>query len=256
MVDIHCHIIFGIDDGSQSLEESINILKLAYKNGVTDIVFTPHYIEGSSYNANNSKKNERLEIIKEEIKKQGIDINLYLGNEVMTTPSMLNLIDEEEISVINNTKYILMELPMNNTVNYLDDLIFKLRNAGFIPIIDHPERYMQIKEDYTRALEWVRKGALLQSNLGSLYERYGKESKKAIYKLLDCNAISFLSSDIHHDNQTVYNRIDELKKELIKKYGADYTSKLFRENALKVLNNENIEVNLIKPKKSILFWKK
>lgn len=255
MIDIHSHIINEIDDGSRSLDESINILKKAYNNGVTDIVFTPHYIEGSTYKANNDIKRKKLEIIKEEIKKLNINVNLYSGNEVMITPDMIKLIENDEISVINNTKYILFELPMNDSPNYLEDLIFRLKSAGYTPIIAHPERYMQIKEDYTKALKWVELGALLQSNLGSLYGRYGKESKNTIHKLLSCHAISFLSSDIHHDNQSMYDRISELKGELIKKYGATYTSELLHDNAFKVLNNSSIEVEVIKPKKSIFFWK-
>lgn len=256
MVDLHSHIINEIDDGSRSLQESINIINNAYINGVTDIVLTPHYIEGSSYKANNETKRKKIEIIKDEIKKLNININLYLGNEVMVTPDMIKLIDEDEISVINDTKYILFELPMNDTVNYLDDLIFRLRSRGIVPIIAHPERYMQIKEDYTKAFRWIELGALLQSNLGSLYGRYGKESKNTIHKLLKCHAISFLSSDIHHDNQSMYNRIAELKSELIKKYGLTYTNQLIHDNANIVLNNGNIEVDIIKPKKSIFFFRK
>lgn len=254
MIDIHSHILFMIDDGSKSLEESINIIKKAYENGVTDIVVTPHYIEGSKYIADNEVKKKILNNIKENIK--DIDINLYLGNEVMITPDMLKLIEEDKISVINDTKYILFELPMNDSPNYLEDLIFKLKSAGYTPIIAHPERYMMIKEDYTKVFKWIELGALLQSNLGSLYGRYGNESKKTINKLLSCHAISFLSSDIHHDVQTVYNRIPELKKELEKKYGITYTNELLHDNAYKVLNNEDVLVEVTKPKKSIFFWKK
>ena len=173
----------------------------------------------------------------------------------MITPDMLKLIENDEISVINDTKYILFELPMNDIPNYIEDLIFELKSAGITPIIAHPERYMQIKEDYTKAFRWIELGALLQSNLGSLYGKYGKEAKKTIHKLLKRHAISFLSSDIHHDNHTTYSRIDSLKKELNKKYGINYTNEIMNENGLKVINNENVEVNIIN-KKSFLFFRK
>ncbi len=101
-IDIHSHILYGIDDGSKSLEESINIIKEHIKMGFTDIVVTPHYIENSKYETNNIDKNNLLENLKKEIKKQNIKINLYLGNEVFINNNLEELINKNEISKINN----------------------------------------------------------------------------------------------------------------------------------------------------------
>lgn len=251
MIDIHSHILQDIDDGSKSIEESVNIIKNAIQNGVKAIVLTPHYIEGSTYNAYNLKKQKKFDELKEELKKQDIKIKLFLGNEVMISSSMLKLLDEQEITTINETKYLLMELPMKNIANNLDDVIFRLRSAGIIPIIAHPERYKIIQDEPKIAFNWVRQGALLQSNLGSVYGGYGKEAQKTLHKLLKRHAISFLASDIHHDNQSVYNRLSKIKLELIKKYDVSYIGSLISLNASKVLQNEEVKCELLPEKKSI-----
>ena len=111
MIDLHSHILYGIDDGSKSLETSLEILSIAYTGGVTDIVVTPHYIKDSKYQANNTKKLELLNNLKQELKIRNININLYLGNEVYITEGIPELI-KTDISTINNSKYLLMEFPM------------------------------------------------------------------------------------------------------------------------------------------------
>ena len=82
MKDLHSHLLFGIDDGCKDIGESITLLKNAQEQGITDLVLTPHYMEETRYNCNNKEKNKRFEELKTEAKKEGIEINLYLGNEV------------------------------------------------------------------------------------------------------------------------------------------------------------------------------
>ena len=103
MKDLHSHILYGIDDGSKTLDESIAILRQAYNNGVTDIVLTPHYIKNSKYNATNQEKRKILRELKKELVNNNININLYLGNEVYITDESISL--RKEISTINNSRY-------------------------------------------------------------------------------------------------------------------------------------------------------
>ena len=103
MKDIHNHLLFGIDDGSKDLEESIKLLKKIKKEGITEIVFTPHYIIGSSYNANIEKRVKLLNALKKET-----SIKLYLGNEVTIDNDVIEYIKNREISTINNSRYCLL----------------------------------------------------------------------------------------------------------------------------------------------------
>ena len=113
MIDIHSHILPGIDDGSKSFEESMELIRSASSNGVTDIIATPHYIVGSDYMINNEEKRKLLLKLKKQIKKEEIPINLYLGNEVFVENNMLELRKKKEITTLHNSKYLLFELPLN-----------------------------------------------------------------------------------------------------------------------------------------------
>ncbi len=240
MRDIHCHIMYGIDDGSKSLEQSIEILKNAYSNGITDIVLTPHYINKSEYNCNNKNKKKILDELIGELKKENIDINLYLGNEVMIDPDVSKLIANNKISTINNTKYVLVELPMHYENPNSEKMMFEIIRHGYIPILAHPERYDYVKEDISKLEPYINMGCILQGNYLSLFGRYGDEAKKILKILLKQRKIKILASDIHRPS-TDY-RIKKLKKKL-KWFLRDkkYQEELLETNFLKIINDEIID---------------
>lgn len=240
MIDIHSHILPNVDDGSSSMEESIIVIKEASKMGVTDIVVTPHFILGSNYNMDNSQKQMKLLELKEELKNRDIKVNIYLGNEVFAENNMTELILKNQITTLNNTKYLLFELPMNNSYNGINDLIFNLKVEGFQPIIAHPERYMIFKNNPSLIHELLLQGVLFQSNIGSFLGYYGKEAKELAFLFLKHNMIHFIGSDIHHEKTNFYNKINELKTILLKCIPEDELDDLFINNARLVLNNEEI----------------
>ena len=194
-VDIHSHILYGIDDGSKSLEESIEIIKQHIEMGFKDIILTPHYIENSKYETKNKEKKKLLETLKKKLKKQNIKINLYLGNEVFVNNTLE--IDKEKIEKLNNSKYLLIEFPMGEKPKNINNIIYELKIQGIIPVIAHPERYTFVQEHPNIVDEWVEEGALLQSNYGSIVGVYGESAKKAVKKLLKKNIIANLATDIH-----------------------------------------------------------
>lgn len=240
MRDIHCHIMYGIDDGSKSLEQSIEILKNAYSNGITDIVLTPHYINKSEYNCDNKKKKKILDELIGELKKENIDINLYLGNEVMIDPDVSKLIANNKISTINNTKYVLVELPMHYENPNSEKMMFEIIRHGYMPILAHPERYDYVKEDISKLEPYINMGCILQGNYLSLFGRYGDEAKKILKILLKQRKIKILASDIHRPS-TDY-RIKKLKKKL-KWFLRDkkYQEELLETNFFKIINDEIID---------------
>ena len=207
MKDLHCHILMNIDDGSKNIEESLELLKQAAKEGISDILLTPHYIKNSNYNANNKLKLELLNILKEHAKLNNININLYLGNEVYIDDDIISLLVNKEISTLNNSRYILLELPFMNEILNLKDIIFKIINNGYIPIIAHPERYHFVKNDPLVLKEYLDMGVLFQGNYKSLFGLYGSKAKKTLKILLKNNMIHFLASDIHRasDNYNLKN---------------------------------------------------
>lgn len=240
MKDIHTHILDNLDDGAKTLNESLEILEKAYQNGFKDIILTPHYIKNSIYSANNQEKLRKLEILQKELQKRNILINLYLGNEVYIDEDIIELFENLEISTLNNSKYILIELPLNNKTLILDEVLYKLKKANLVPIIAHPERYLNYYKDYDFFASLIKKGCLFQGNIKSLYGKYGRKSKKMFKELLKRNMFHFLGSDIHHEEDDIY--LKNMRKDVLKIVkNQDIVDNLFEKNIDKVLKNQEIK---------------
>ena len=240
MIDMHNHILYGIDDGCKTIEESIETIKNMKKIGFNSIVLTPHYIEDSSFKANNNLKLQRLEILKEELLKNNIDVNLFLGNEIFINESINELIINKEIRSINNTRYILIELPFNNQILNLDDYLYELKLKGYKIIIAHPERYTYFKDNYEEARKLYDSGVLFQVNYGSIIGQYGSSSLKLVKKLLKDDMVDFISTDIHKPSSSLFDKFDDIKHKIIKITGEDKFKDISYNNILKVINDEDI----------------
>ena len=239
MKDIHNHLLYGIDDGSDNYNKSIKILNNLSIEGVTDIVVTPHYIIGSNYNSNNKEKNELIKKLQKKTK-----IKLYLGNEVYIDNGIIEEIKKGNISTVNNSNYLLIELPLREKLEYAKDIIFDLRNNGIIPIIAHPERYHYLKLDELET--FIKMGCLLQGNITSLNNKYGKSAKKNLELLLSKHMIHVLGTDTHNSGNIDLNVcINKLKKIVDDKM----YDELVNTNFDKIINNEKIEVYSIISKK-------
>lgn len=241
MKDLHCHILMGIDDGSKTIDSSLELLSQAYESGITDVMLTPHYIKGSKFAANNQQKLELLNILKKEIEQKGININLYLGNEVYIDLDILNLIKKNEIATLNNSRYILIELPFASRINDLDKILFDLINNNYIPIIAHPERYQFVQDNPDILKEYLKMGVLFQGNYKSLIGSYGKGAKKTLKILLKNRMIHFLASDIH--KPTDEYKLITCKKKILKIVKDEKkVNELLQDNFDKVIRNEIISI--------------
>ncbi len=198
MVDIHNHLLYGIDDGSNSIEDSIDVLKDLEKNGYTDIILTPHYIKDSRYSNPRINNLELLDTLKKEVKNNNISINLYLGNEIFIDDDIYSLLEKNIISSLNNTNYILVELPLSGEFSGYQEIFKYLLNKGYKVVLAHPERYISFQEDFNKVNELEKIGVYFQSNIDSLVGKYGPGAEKMIRRLLKENKISFLATDIHH----------------------------------------------------------
>lgn len=238
MKDLHCHALYGIDDGCETLGEAVALLKKMSDAGVKEVVLTPHFIEGSNYSCNNKQKKTLLTKLKSKLSEENIEIELYLGNEVSFTNNMMKLIDDRSIYPINDSKYILFEFPMHNSYKESGETISELLSNGYTPILAHPERHSSFQNYPDVCEEYLRMGVLIQCNIGSLYGKYGHKAKKICKYYIKKGWVSFLGSDAHHDFK--YN-IKKLRKKL-KKLNKDeeYINDLLEENFDRVINNQDI----------------
>lgn len=238
MKDIHTHILFDVDDGANTLNESISILEKVYKNKVTDIILTPHYIQNTKYNINNLNKQKKFKVLQRELLKKDININIYLGNEVYIDNNLIDLLDKD-ILTLNNSKYILIELPQNEIYPFLDKVLSDLKGKGLIPIIAHPERYNKYYQNYSFFNSLIKSGCFFQGNIGSLYGIYGRKSKKMLKEMLKRNMIHFLASDIHYSPKIL--SMKKVEKDLLKIVkDSKKVDDILNNNAEKVIKNKKI----------------
>ncbi len=241
MIDIHSHIINEIDDGARSLEESITLLKKLSMIGITHMIATPHYIPGSRYVLNNKEKLEKLENLKEIVEQKNIPLHLYLGNEVFMDPAILSFIKKQEIAPLNGSRYLLIELPVSRPMNEMMEFLFYFRSKDFVPIIAHPERYIYLQENHAFIEEFLKMGCLFQGNFSNILGKYGEHAKKLFLYMLKNNQYQFLATDIHHEDDILFKKMKQVKKEIIKLTSKEKWEELTYENPLKVLKDENIE---------------
>ena len=199
MIDIHSHLLFGVDDGSRTLEESVHVIKKLSEVGYTDIILTPHYINDSTYVSTREENLDVLKRLKVGLIRNNVNVNLYLGNEIYIDSEIANLLKNNIISSLNDTKYLLIELPMSGENEIYYDVFLDLINMGYKVILAHPERYISFQKDFNKIYELKELGVLLQSNVGSVLGDYGRGAKKTIKRLLKENLITFMGTDIHHN---------------------------------------------------------
>lgn len=228
MIDIHSHLIPNVDDGSKSIGESIDVLKKLEKDGITDIILTPH-VHSIATRANRQTQIKQFEVLKNVAKSENININLYLGAEIM----YLSHIDIDYSKyTLNNSKYILIEF--NSSYNtQIEDTTYNIIKHNFIPIIAHIERYHYLTIDDIRRIK--ANGALIQVNSDALIGKRGRKEKKFIKQLLKYQLIDFIASDTHGYKRP--SKMKEAYKYLEKRIDNKYLNEMFIDNALKIINN-------------------
>ena len=166
---------------------------------------------------------------------------MYQGNEVYISDSIGKLIQNNIVSNLAGSKYLLFELPQKNKILNLDNLIMEIKYSGCIPVLAHPERYTFIQQNPNEIARLISKGVLIQSNYGSIIGQYGKEANKTIIKLLKNNMVHFLGSDTHK-NGHIYSNFNHIKKELLKYINEYKLLELTTNNAMHILNDDVIKI--------------
>jgi protein-tyrosine phosphatase len=240
MIDIHCHILPNVDDGSESLEESIAMAKIAESEGITKIVNTSHCHFDFKYKKGNELKLE-LEKFNQALKEENINIEVLLGNELYYTSDLIERFDELDFFSMNNSKYILMEFSPINFPKNIEDVIYEIKIRGYIPIIAHAERYKQVQEDVNIVLDCIKEGALIQVNASSILGKNGEKVEDTSKKLLDNNMVHFVATDAHSSNRR-RPLIKDSYNYILKNYGKEVSEKLFIENPTAVIENRDISI--------------
>lgn len=236
--DIHCHILPEIDDGAQNVTETIQMLQEAYKDGIRNIIATPHYHPRRGH-APKEKVLERLEQVREIVKKQFPGMNLYQGQEIYWCHDALDKIKDKELLTLQNSQYLLVEFSVGTELRKIMDGLNNLLLQGYSPILAHVERYEALVQDMQAVEELTEAGVYLQVNGGSLMGQLGGSRKRFIKKLLKADLVSFIASDAH-DSKKRKPQLSKCADYVTKKFGKEMTERIFYENPKKVIENKII----------------
>ncbi|WP_067729051.1 tyrosine-protein phosphatase [Oceanobacillus damuensis] len=249
MIDIHSHILPGVDDGAMTEEDSLAMAREAVAQGITTIVATPHNKNGKYDNDRPSIINS-VQILSELFVKEDIPLKILPGQENRINGDILEDIENGSLLSINDSKYLFIEFPSANVPRYASQMLFDIQVAGYTPVIVHPERNQELIEHPGRLYEFIKKGALSQVTAASIFGKFGKNIQKFSYDLIEANLTHFVASDAHNTTTRGFCMRDAFH-EIKDKYGSDYFY-MFLENSQLLIDNMNVnrmEPSQVKKKK-------
>ena len=236
MVDIHCHILPGVDDGAESLEESLAMLTKAAAAGVEVVVATPHLLRGS-YEVDSLERQQMTADLQKAADENEIRIQIKPGVEYYIAPQILEDIDRlEEFTINNNGKYILVELPMRAIPPSMEDIFFSLKVKGITPVLAHPERNEKICRNPNILFDYVMKGCVTQINTGSILGHFGRDCRKTARELIIHHLAHIVASDMHTEASPT---LDQAVPAVEKLAGEKQAALMFVENPRQIVAGED-----------------
>lgn len=197
MIDIHCHILPDLDDGAASMDEALDMARMAAESGVTDIIATPHFRGEPEALEMKDEIHRRYREMRAELSRWGIPIRLHQGAEILCTPQTPLLARQGLLPTLGNTRYVLTEFYFNESFGFMDSTLQKIASMGYIPVVAHPERYDAVQWDPEQLWVWEERGYVFQLNKGSVLGTLGYRAEQAAHELLEMGLAHLFASDAH-----------------------------------------------------------
>lgn len=236
IIDIHTHILPEVDDGADSMDEAVELLELAKRNGTKAIVLTPHFPNDKLENGvDNWVYNEKFNAFANNPKVKEIGIKLYTGAENFCTRSTINKIQQKQLITINNTQNILIEFMQNEHYSFMSECVESLFGAGYIPIIAHVDRYFYLQRNAQMVMELKDRGCIIQMNSNSLV--CGGLRQRFADWIFSNELADIVASDAHN----MFSRTSNLSlayEELSHRYSFTYAEKLLENNPFNIISGK------------------
>lgn len=240
MIDIHCHILPGFDDGSSGLEESLSMARMAVSSGVTGIVATPHFPGEANTMRRLPLLVDRFNRLSRAIATEQIPLKLYYGAEILCLPETPRLADKHALPTIGDTNRLLAEFYFDESPQYMNDMLRALADAGYTPVVAHPERYKAVQQNVELMEYWFRSGYILQMNKGSLLGSFGPRVQNTAQQIIRRGLAHVIASDAHGSSRRTPH-MGELRQWLETHCDPDYTRVLLELNPAHVVEGQAME---------------
>jgi len=236
MIDLHCHILPGLDDGPITMEDSINMARAAVDNGIHTIVASPHHQNGR-YNTDRKEILEKVKELNSVLKEKDIPLTILPGQEIRLYGELIQDFEHNRIVSINDgRRYLLCELPSSHIPHFTNRLFFEMQANRIIPILVHPERNKVLLNEPNILFEIVQKGILTQLTASSIIGKFGKKIQNFAFRCIEANWVHIIASDAHNTNNRNFELIEAY--EIIReKFGIE-TEFQMRENTQSILNGD------------------
>ncbi|MDW3709254.1 CpsB/CapC family capsule biosynthesis tyrosine phosphatase [Enterococcus faecium] len=254
MIDLHCHILPGIDDGADTLADSLAMAEAAISQGITHILCTPHHNNGKYVNPK-AEVIAKVEDLQKELDQRNLPLTLLEGQEVRITGDLVTEIAQDRILFTDLTDtYILIEFPTADVPAYAEQLFFELRSMGKIPVIVHPERNAKFREDPNRLIPFLDMGVLAQLTAPSYVGTFGKSIQKTAREMVKHNLVQMVASDAHGVSKRTFY-LKECYEQIAKDFGKEKVVQM-KQVAKDLINGDEISYPIyeeVKKKKFGLF---
>lgn len=254
MIDTHCHVLYGMDDGAEDLQTSVEMCRTAAENQIEGIILTPHYDGEQLQKDFLDERDEKIDELREQLQKENISVELYPGAECLVGDYIFDDMNLDALT-LNHSRYLLIEFPFRGMypgkmLSYVDKLV----ESGYVPILAHPERYAYIQADYDFLNYLYGHGARFQITVSSLAGNGSKEEFMLSYELMCKNLVSLIASDAHDVNERG-NNVQEQFARFPSNFPVSYIKQLTDYNPEMIINDNelpNPEVGIAK-KRFLLF---
>ena len=251
MIDLHSHILPGIDDGAQTMEESIKMAKAAIEQGIDTIVAMPHHLHEKYDNPKSTILNKTTQLNRE-LFQQGIDLTVLPGQVIRMNGDIEFFKSEDLLPLNKKSGYVFLELPNHELPYFAKKMLYDIQLLGYKPVIVHPERNEVFRQQPNELYNLVRNGALTQVTAASVTGKLGREIQKFSYQMIESNLTHLVASNAHDTRKRGFF-MKEAYRKIEKKFGSDLMYQ-FMENAHVVLDGEMVYTDPpihIKPKKRL-----
>lgn len=247
MIDLHTHILPGLDDGSPDLDTSVLMAAVAVESGVTHLVVTPHSNQrGAFENYASPELHVRFECLREAVCAAGLPLELSLGMEIFGTGDVPRLLRDGWLLTLNGGRYLLIEFGFHEDPLRIERLLDELLAAGYWPVVAHPERYYGLQRMPNYLFDWVNRGIVLQVNKGSLFGRFGRGAQALAGAMLAHGLVGCVASDAHGPDVRTPD-LSGAWDYLAERYSEELAQCLLEDNPARILRSEPLPEGRFRP---------